>query len=203
MGDEALHLYQLVEFDRRVPDVFEAEVSTQWVHTRGDGAEVGVQTVARQDGVQLARSVTVSRVANPGARAQDFGQPAVPAPPVFTPEREGGSFVISPEKAEAFGRATHTSYALHQDARYAQHSGFPNSLVQGHVIVLEVLPRAGLAAGGRAEAWFLRPVPAGAVVSLRSAVDGDDTLWSLHVAGNDKPAVVLRTRRGIVNQTVV
>ena len=192
VSDEALQLYHSASFpETDVVDV-DLHARTLWRFHRGRWAEVGLECQAHLGGIEIARSLSVCRIADSDL-GHDFGERNVPDVPVLTSPRDIGRIVIDDRQTTDWATATHTEYPLHDDPCYAQRCGFPNTLVQAPLLVLELLRFADLSAGGQVEAWFLEPVPVGALIAVKSERVQEADVWSLHVANGLSAAVIAKT----------
>ena len=191
LGDTALQVYQRVEWSTPVPRrEFTASGHVEWVSGRAGSFETGVATEARAGGEELARSLSVARMAG---ELGSYGTRALPP----RPEIDGNALarrrtlVVDEATVRHFASLAGTRYPVHDDEHYAWTRGYPTILVQGLLLFIIQLHYAGVGPSGRAEMWFRRAVPAGSLLeSCRSTAD--PTLWVMRLVGGAELAAIAR-----------
>lgn len=189
-SEEALQVYFRVTWSGPVPrDPLTVAADVGWVSEQDGSVEVGVRSRAlAADRTELATNLLVTRTRG---QAESWGTRDLPRlPPLGTLARRR-SLAIDEEVVRTFAELAGVRYPIHTDVRYAWDRGFPNILVQGHVLALTQFHFAGVGPQGRAEMWFRRPVPAASLLeSCRS--EEDTSVWALRLVGSGEVAAVAR-----------
>lgn len=187
LAEKALAVYQRVTWHDDVPRTpFTVEAGVAWVSTLGDSVEVGSTSRAGE----LAESLTVTRAR--GA-AESWGErrlPAAPEPGSLTRRR---SLVIDEHQVRTFTRLAGTRYPIHDDILYAQRAGYPNVVVQGHVLLIILMYLRAAGRSGQVEMWFRRAVPAGSALEL---CEGEDGVWAYRLVANREVVALIRMSAG-------
>jgi MaoC like domain len=191
LGDEALQVYQRVEWFGPVPRLeFTASAHVEWVSSLTGSFEAGVATEARLGDELLAQSLLVARMVG---ELESYGTRALPARPdldVASLSRRR-TLVVDEASIRHFAGLAGTHYPVHEDQHYAWGQGYPTILVQGLLLFIIQLHYAGIGSTGRGEMWFRRAVPAGSLLeSCQSTVD--PTLWAMRLVGGGEVAAIAR-----------
>lgn len=199
--DVSMHVYQALQWTATVSSgAVEMTTETRWVSRHANGVEVAVETSACSDGRLLASGLTVARVNGEedgaSASATTFGRPAIPQPPDPSGETTRGKHLVIGESDLAdFTRLIGDHHPLHSDLAFAHHRGYPNLLVQGHVQILTLMTFAGVPTAGAVEAWFRRPITAGAALAAGAVPQGHREVWTLRHALDEDPATIMSISR--------
>lgn len=187
--EDALQIYLRVTWSAPVPaDAFTVSAEVAWVSSREGSLEVGIRSRAVRDGVELATNLLVMRTRGEAGSWGDRDVP--PVPEVGTLERRR-SLVIDESHVRTFAELAGTRYPVHTDVRYAWARGYPNILVQGHVLAITQLHFAGVGPSGRAETWFRRPVPAASLLEVCRSQE-DESVWAVRSISTGDVAAVTR-----------
>jgi hypothetical protein len=187
--EDALQIYLRVTWSAPVPsDAFTVGAEVGWVSSKDGSLEVGIRSRAVSDGVELATNLIVMRTRG---EAASWGERDVPSVPEVGTLRRRRSLVIDEGQVRTFAELAGTRYPVHTDVRYAWERGFPNILVQGHVLAITQLHFAGVGPSGRAETWFRRPVPAASLLEVCRSQE-DESVWAFRSVSTGDVAAVTR-----------
>ncbi len=139
-------------------------------------------------GGELATSLLVMRTRG---EVGSWGERDLPSLPDVGTLSRRRSLVIDEGQVRTFAELAGTRYPVHTDVRYAWERGFPNILVQGHVLAITQLHFAGVGTSGRSETWFRRPVPAASLLEVCRSQE-DDSLWAFRLISTGDVAAVTR-----------
>lgn len=192
LPERPLQVYEMVRWSRPPPNA-SVTVATdrQWVYVSPRFVETGLRTVTWHEGQELARALMVFREGLEATDQASYGPRELPDPPEPSDLRPSGQMVITEAEVAEFARLVGGVHPLHSSAYEAQHQGYPNIVVQAHVLIQSLLRTVRLGECQTVEAWFRRPVPVGAVLAVRSA-GSDVGVRSLTPVGRDDPSVILR-----------
>jgi hypothetical protein len=191
LGDEAVQVYQRVEWSEPVPRrEFTASGHVEWLSSRAGSIETGVVTEAHLGEERIAQSLLVARIAGD---LESYGTRALPPRP---PINEASLYrrktlVVDEATIRYFASLAGTRAAVHVDEHYAWARGYPTILVQGLLLFITQLFYAGVGPTGRAEMWFRRTVPAGSLLESCQSTD-DPALWVLRLVGGGHIAAMAR-----------
>jgi acyl dehydratase len=152
-------------------------------------------SVAKADGVVIAESelVTVddrpaaASIANASARP-----PALPAiARVSGGARQRGSFILSERQVGRYTRGYRGRFPSSSDFSAAKSRGLAGAIVPGELILEACLPYVTAPSSGHVEVWFMKPVPAGAVVTVWSG--GDPSTIELRLMSSPHPVAAVRS----------
>ena len=191
LGDDAVQVYQRVEWSRPVPrQEFNASGRVEWLSSREGSFETGVVTEARLDDERIAESLLVARMAGD---LESYGTRALPPRPTIDEASlyRRKTLVVDEATIRHFAALAGTRAPVHVDERYAWARGYPTILVQGLLLFMTQLFYAGVGPTGRGEMWFRRTVPAGSLLESCQSTD-DPTLWALRLVGGGAVAAVAR-----------
>jgi hypothetical protein len=191
LGDEAVHVYQRVEWSGPVPrQKFTASGRVEWLSSRDGSIETGLVTEARLDGERIAESLLVARMAGD---LPSYGTRALPPRPVIDDAawNRRHTLVVDEATIRHFATLAGTRAPIHVDEHYAWTRGYPTILVQGLLLFMTQLFDAGARPTGRGEMWFRRTVPAGSLLESCQSAD-DPTLWALRLVGGGAVAAIAR-----------
>lgn len=191
LGDEALQVYQRVEWNGPIPrGAFAACGRVQWVSSRQGSFEAGIATEARHGDDRLAQSLLVARMAG---EVEPYGTRELsPRPELDLPSlARRRTLVVDEATVRHFGDLAGSRYPIHDDERYALARGYPAILVQGLLLFMAQLHYAGLRPTGRGEMWFQRAVPAGSLLESCQCTT-DPTLWVMRLVGTGEVAAIAR-----------
>jgi hypothetical protein len=128
------------------------------------------------------------------------GQAPGPTPPrlpeiatLAGEEHRCGQFIVSEQQVHRYTRGYRGRFPTSSDYLAARLSGLVNTIVPGELIVEATRPHLTARSSGQIEAWFMRPVPAGAVVTLWAG-DAPGVL-ALRLMSSPDPVAVLRSHR--------
>lgn len=187
--EDALQIYLRVTWSAPVPsDAFTVGAEVAWVSSKDGSLEVGLRSRAVRDGVELATNLLVMRTRG---EAGSWGDRDVPSVPEVGTLQRRRSLVIDDGQVRTFAELAGTRYPVHTDVRYAWERGFPNILVQGHVLAITQLHFAGVGPSGRAETWFRRPVPAASLLEVCRSQE-DESVWAFRSVSTGDVAAVTR-----------
>jgi hypothetical protein len=189
-AEDALQVYLRMTWSAPVPsDPFTIGAGVAWVSSRSGSVEVGVRSRAVDaGGEELATSLLVMRTRGD---VGSWGERDVPSLPDVGTLSRRRSLVIDEGQVRTFAELAGTRYPVHTDVRYAWERGFPNILVQGHVLAITQLHFAGVGASGRSETWFRRPVPAASLLEVCRSQE-DDSVWAFRLISTGDVAAVTR-----------
>ena len=191
LGDQALQVYQRVEWSKPVPRrEFTASGRVEWVSSRTGSFETGVATRARLGDEDLAQSLLVARMT--GDLESHGTRTLPPRPPLDeTALARRRTLVVDEATVRHFATLAGTHYPVHEDERYAWAQGFPTILVQGLLLFMTQLYYAGVGPTGRGEMWFRRAVPAGSLLESCQST-ADPALWAMRLVGGGDVAAIAR-----------
>lgn len=188
--EDALQVYVDATWNAPVPlEAFTVSANVAWVSSRDGSLEVGMRSRAVDAaGNELATSLLVMRTRG---EAGSWGERDVPACPEVGTLSRRRSLVIDEGQVRTFATLAGTRYPMHTDVRYAWDRGFPNILVQGHVLAITQLHFAGVGTTGRSQAWFRRPVPAASLLEVCRSAE-DESIWAFRSVSTGEVAAVTR-----------
>lgn len=187
--EDALQIYLRVTWSAPVPsDPFTVGAEVAWVSSKDGSLELGMRSRAVRDGEELATNLLVMRTRG---EAESWGERDVPSMPDVGTLGRRRSLVIDEGQVRTFAELAGTKYPVHTDVRYAWERGFPNILVQGHVLAITQLHFAEIGTSGRAETWFRRPVPAASLLEVCRSQE-DESVWAIRSVSTGDVAAVTR-----------
>ncbi|MGH8993939.1 MAG: hypothetical protein ACRDZ7_20710 [Acidimicrobiia bacterium] len=187
--EDAVQIYLRVTWSAPVPsEPFTVGADVAWVSSKDGSLEVGVRSRAVGEQGELATNLIVMRTRGD---AGSWGERDVPARPEVGRLSRRVSLVIDEGQVRTFAHLAGTRYPMHTDVRYAWERGFPNILVQGHVLAITQLHFAGIGPSGRAETWFRRPVPAASLLEVCRSEE-DESVWAYRLVSTGDIAAVTR-----------
>ncbi|MGH8974108.1 MAG: hypothetical protein ACRD0C_13005 [Acidimicrobiia bacterium] len=192
--EDALQIYLRATWSAPVPsEPFIVGAEVAWVSSKDGSLEVGVRSRAvDSESAELATSLLVLRTRGD---AGSWGERDVPALPAVGTLSRRRSLVIDEGQVRTFAQLAGTKYPVHTDVRYAWARGFPNILVQGHVLAITQLHFAGVGPSGRSETWFRRPVPAASLLEVCRSQE-DESVWAFRLVSTGDVAAVTRITPG-------
>ncbi|MGH9041997.1 MAG: hypothetical protein ACRDZ3_17395 [Acidimicrobiia bacterium] len=188
--EDAVQVYVGVTWSAPVPlESFTVSANVAWVSSRDGSLEVGLRSRAVGDhGAELATSLLVMRTRG---EAESWGERDVPPVPEVGTLSRRRSLVIDEGHVRKFAELAGTRYPMHTDVRYAWDRGYPNILVQGHVLAITQLHFAGVGATGRSQTWFRRPVPAASLLEVCRSAE-EESIWAYRSVSTGDIAAVTR-----------
>lgn len=191
--EDSLQTYLRATWSAPVPsEPFTVGAEVAWVSSKEGSLEVGVRSRAADESGELATSLLVMRTRGD---AGSWGKRDVPAVPEVGTLSRRRSLVIDEGQVRIFAQLAGTRYPMHTDIHYAWERGFPNVLVQGHVLAITQLHFAGVGPSGRAETWFRRPVPAASLLEVCRSQE-DESVWAFRQVSTGEIAAVTRITSG-------
>lgn len=192
-SEDSLQVYFRLGWSAPVPSgAFTVAAEVGWVSSRQGSVELGLRSRAVRDGAELASSLLVMRTRG---EADSWGDRDVPSVPEVGTLGRRRSLVIDEGQVRTFAELAGARYPVHTDVRYAWERGFPNILVQGHVLTLIQLHFAGVGPAGQVETWYRRPVPAASLVEVCRSAE-DETIWAFRLVSTGDVAAVTRITPG-------
>lgn len=131
-----------------------------------------------------------------------FGASVAPSPSAAAPSVDGGEesrWRMPRGGGVRFGALSGDYNGIHLSDRYARLFGFPSAFAHPQRVLGQALARldAVTAAGAlRLDAWLKGPVPYGGEVRLRAVRRANETVFSLAVPPEERPAIVARLYAG-------
>lgn len=187
-----LERYRRVQWSSPVPPAFACRTTLEWVAVDGGRHELAVRTTATVDGDVLAESLVVIRQDVPAGAAR--GEPSVPPAPAPGRWSDGWQFMTREDELDRFSSLVGSRSPIVDSSGLAQRHGHANRLVPGlFTTYLQLYPPGRWPERGGVEAWYLRPVPVGAILRIVRAED-DPTTVGVVLPGRNRPASIARLR---------
>jgi hypothetical protein len=189
MTPDAIEIFRSIQWIVTPPlGPLRIEISTDWVTVRGASTELGIRsTIRTPQGVALCTSIGVERI---GAARTSHGRRTYKRPPTPEQVETVTSFEVPAEDTKRFANITGAHYPLHQSGGTALDER-ARPIVQGIVLLINLLSNVTLSDRGAAEMWFREPIRSGSLVDCRQSQSNPE-LWELANAQTDVPIAVAR-----------
>ena len=188
--DDAMLVYQRLTWRDELRADATLDAGIAWEGPAAGGVERALWSRARSGHAVVAEAFLVVRHA--GHHTGPSTGPGRPAHPAAPAAAIAAPLVLTDNDIRAFVTEVDGRYPATITVQDAWARGFTGILVPGPLLVRAALGRVLHEPSGEVEAWFLGPVPAGAILSRRR--DAGAGVESLHLAGRQRPSVVLQWR---------